>query len=100
MSRVLTDFYGTPIAQAGPNDKMTIKDVFLTHLGLWNPRDGAKHIRAYALGVKLLGAGEEALLEDAEAGLLKEAMAEPKTAVMVYVPAKEALDSAKKETIQ
>jgi len=101
VGKVLKDFHGTPIINQSttPMAAMTVKDVFLTHLGLWTPRDGQKHIRAYALGIKLVYEPNETIfLEDAEMELLKESMAEPKTAVMVYAPAKEALDSATKGT--
>lgn len=103
---MLTDFSGNVIPvqviDGKPVRPMTVKDVFLTHLGLWNPKEPLDHIKAYALGSKLVNGYKdgETLLEDAEYEMLKKAMAEPRSAVMVYAPAKEVLDAAKKEEVQ
>jgi hypothetical protein len=92
VNKVIEGFDGKPIVMGG--EALVVKDMMLQYLGTFASENPQEMIVAFAIGQKVYSAESYVDLENAEYKIIEKAISKPQHGTVVFVPFKEAIDSA------
>lgn len=95
IGKEIKTFDGRTIITDSSMQPMTIKDIVLHYLGVYNSQDGKRLIEAYRLGIRVADCREPTInIENQDFLLIKEAIQKPSHGALIAGQLQEAIEQA------